>query len=70
MCWGYSFRGPDPSHDRFTAVSIGFDHTCALRMDGTPTCWGESHDTLVSEKNQEAFEALSTQSFVAVSSGR
>lgn len=34
---------PDPPDDgppRWTDVSLGFDHTCGLRSDGTVFCWG------------------------------
>ena len=28
----------------FEAISASGDRTCGLRADGTPDCWGDSHD--------------------------
>ncbi len=30
-----------PAGEVFTAISCGDLHTCALRPDGTPVCWGK-----------------------------
>ena len=37
VCWGYGGDEPD---GRFIAISAGRSHTCALRVDGSPECWG------------------------------
>ena len=29
---------------RYTALSAGWDHTCAIRTDKTATCWGSNHN--------------------------
>lgn len=40
----------DPAHSeletavRYTALSAGGDHSCAVRVDGTLACWGASRD--------------------------
>ena len=33
-------RQATPPGDKFTALSLGYDHSCGLRIDGTITCWG------------------------------
>jgi len=58
-CWGdngYGQAGVDKDEQRslyaplavdtagqFTSVSAGYQHTCALKDDGTVWCWGEGH---------------------------
>lgn len=37
-CWN---GAEDP--DRFTAISVGYSHNCALRGDGSILCWGRNH---------------------------
>ena len=29
--------------DRFVTISVGREHNCALRVDGSVTCWGNNH---------------------------
>jgi alpha-tubulin suppressor-like RCC1 family protein len=42
-CWGSSY-GHVPvrlmPHEAFLAVSVGFRHSCAIRLDGVAFCWG------------------------------
>ena len=33
---------PDPPEGRFTEVSVGLSHACAIRDDGTVACWGDN----------------------------
>ena len=41
MCWGYNHRGQASAPPgRFTEISAGGFHTCALREDGGAVCWG------------------------------
>ena len=46
-----------PVAPRYTAVSAGFSHTCAIRVSGTIDCWGET------------FGHSPTESFTAISAG-
>jgi hypothetical protein len=40
-CWGNNaFRQSEPLTGKFTWVTAGAAHTCALRTDNTVECWG------------------------------
>ncbi|MDQ1294529.1 MAG: hypothetical protein QG608_2413 [Actinomycetota bacterium] len=34
-------EGPGPAVGRWTSVTTGYNHTCALRAEGTVWCWGD-----------------------------
>ena len=59
-----------PPGESLSAISIGVVHTCALRLDGRPVCWGIGYDTHTQSAKQSEFETISSQSFVAISSGQ
>ena len=45
QCWGANNHGQaDALVDRFTAVSAGYSHTCALRESGEIECWGYTYE--------------------------
>ena len=56
---GYFDHTP-PLGMRFKAVSVGWNHTCALEQDGTPTCWGSNKDGKASPPAGEKFTAISS----------
>ena len=37
---GFGQSAP-PEGERFSSISSGAFHTCALRLEGTPVCWGK-----------------------------
>ena len=47
-------------HERFVAISSGWSHTCALRADGSPVCWGFDRDGQASPPADERFVAISS----------
>ena len=74
VCWGSNSFGEasPPSDERFKAISSGSWHTCALRFDGTPVCWGLVDDSdhggpLPMDFGQE--RPPEGERFVAISSG-
>jgi hypothetical protein len=36
----YNFGQSSPPPDSFRSVSVHFNHTCGIRIDGTVACWG------------------------------
>lgn len=48
-CWGYDmYIGATlpPANERFSAISAGDYHVCAIRVaDGSPSCWGAGQPT-------------------------
>ena len=46
--------------ERFAAISSGSGHTCALRLDGTPVCWGFNQEGQASPPEGERFVAVSS----------
>ena len=52
---------PEPTPlPRFTAISSGLDHSCALREDGTAICWGNDEHGKASPPEDETFTAVSS----------
>ena len=47
----------------FTAISNGDGHTCVLRSDGSPLCWGNIRYGVASEPAGEKFIAISISQF-------
>ena len=66
MCWGADDVAIDfgqaspPPDERFSAVSSGVWHTCALRPDGTPVCWGWDSHGQASPPPDQHFTAISS----------
>ena len=58
---------PEPT--RFTSISSGDFHTCALRADGSPACWGSNSEFLSGEYTGQASPPQSA-GFISISSGR
>ena len=44
----------------FSTLSSGLHHTCALREDGTPVCWGSSQSGEKSPPRGEVFKSISS----------
>ena len=48
VCWGKGYDTPEPERrtyesiavERFTSITSGYEHSCGLRFDGIPVCWG------------------------------
>ena len=54
-CWG-RFPHPWPKSQRFSAISAGMNHTCAIRKgDGRLVCWGDDEFGQASPPDGERF---------------
>ena len=54
-CWGYRLH-PYPKDQRFSDISAGGDHTCAIRKDnGSLVCWGNNEYGQASPPDGERF---------------
>lgn len=51
-CWGGQER-PTPPEEPFAHVAVGVAHACALRADGTISCWGLEEDGRTSPPSGE-----------------
>ena len=51
---------PAEGGERFASISSGWRHTCALRADGAPVCWGGDESGQTSPPPGEAFTAISS----------
>ncbi len=49
-----------PAGEKFKAISVGWTHTCALRQDGTPICWGSPQEGKTSPPPSEKFASISS----------
>lgn len=56
-----------PRGERFKAISSGPLFTCALRLDGTPVCWGESYDTPLPP--DITYESVADERYTDIASG-
>ena len=57
------FGQATPPEGRFSAVSVGALHACALSTDGTATCWGQPDET------DQGKLALSGGSYLGITAG-
>ena len=58
--------------ETFTAISSGTNHTCALRADGTPVCWGAKlgdEGEVIGQTGFGQSEPPEGEHFVSISSG-
>ena len=51
-----------PAKEKFTVISNGGGHTCGLRLDGTPVCWGRNEVGQTLSPSLEKFAAISSGS--------
>ena len=83
-CWGYSrdFRAeaprrpsapgggaPDVAPVSFASVSVGTEHACGVRADGTLACWGRN-DAGQATPPAGAFSSVSAGSSAATAASR
>ena len=48
------------SKDSFASISVGYDHNCALRHDGSAVCWGSDVFGQASPPTDERFSSISS----------
>ena len=63
FAFGFAFGQPDttpPEDERFTSISVGFFHTCAVNEDGAAACWGNDEHGQASPPDGERFGAVSS----------
>ena len=60
VCWGNDSHGQSspPGSGRFTSISSGNLHTCALQLDGNPACWGAGGNDQKSFPPGEQFDLI------------
>ena len=66
--WAFGLAAPQPARlavqssgaDRFTTITSGHLHTCALRADGTIVCWGDGEYGRPAPPQDEKFIAVSS----------
>lgn len=66
--WAFGLAAPQPERpavqssgaDRFTAITSGHLHTCALRANGTVVCWGSGEYGQPTPPHDEKFIAVSS----------
>ena len=54
---GYYGQTP-PADERLTSISTGWVHSCGLRRNGTPVCWGSNQDGKASPPTGETFLSI------------
>ena len=60
-CWnGFRTAWDPPAGEKFEAISVGWVHTCAVRFDGTPVCWGTDQGGKASPPAEERFIQVSS----------
>ena len=61
-----------PAAESFQSISSGPYHTCALRADGTPVCWGAQPGDITGKSTESGFgqsDPPPGERFTAISSG-
>ena len=54
---GYHDQTP-PAGEKLTSISTGWVHSCGLRQDGTPICWGSNQHGKASPPESETFTSI------------
>ena len=58
-CWdGFIDAADPPPGEMFKQISVGWVHTCALRLDGTPVCWGRDQGGKASPPEGESLSQI------------
>ena len=59
VCWGGIPEMLNESHEKYIAVTVGWQHSCGLRADGSPVCWGIDHEGASQPPVHDRFFAIS-----------